>query len=70
MTADIEESEFQDKISKLQESMHENQVSISIGFLWKATCSDLEELMKEADHRMYEAKKAYYQTADRRTHRH
>ena len=29
-----------------------------------------EDMLKEADHRMYEAKKAYYQTADRRTHNH
>ena len=70
MTADLGEADFQDKITRLQKEMQENQVSISIGFLWKESCSDLEEMMKEADHRMYEAKKAYYQKADRRTHSH
>lgn len=70
MTADLEEADFQNKINRLQKEMQENQVSISIGSLWKESCSDLEEMMKEADHRMYEAKKAYYQKADRRTHSH
>ena len=66
----IEEAEFQNRITRLQQNMRQNQISISIGFLWKASCENLEEMLKEADHRMYEAKKAYYQTADRRTHSH
>lgn len=70
MVADMDNEEFQDKVTRIQENMCENQVSISIGFLWKEACEDLEDMMKEADHRMYEAKKAYYQTADRRTHSH
>ena len=66
----IEELEFHNRINRLQEYMKQDQISISIGFLWKASCENLEDMLKEADHRMYEAKKAYYQTADRRTHNH
>ena len=66
----IGEPEFHNRINRLQEYMKQDQISISIGFLWKASCENLEDMLKEADHRMYEAKKAYYQTADRRTHNH
>lgn len=70
MQADIEDAEFHSRIDRLQEHMKQNQISVSIGFLWKESCDDLETMLKEADYRMYEAKKAYYQTADRRTHSH
>ena len=66
----IGELEFHNRINRLQEYMKQDQISISIGFLWKASCENLEDMLKEADHRMYEAKKTYYQTADRRTHNH
>ena len=66
----IGEPEFHNRINRLQEYMKQDQISISIGFLWKASCENLEDMLKEADHRMYEAKKTYYQTADRRTHNH
>lgn len=68
VVTDMEQQEYLDKIAILQENMKKQQVSTSIGFLWKDTCDDLEELLKEADQHMYEAKKLYYQTADRRTH--
>ena len=70
MVHDIDASEFHDKMTKLQQNMQQQRISISIGFLWKDSCENLEEMLKEADHRMYKAKKAYYQTADRRTHNH
>lgn len=68
VVTDMEQQEYLDKVAILQENMKKQQVSTSIGFLWKDTCDDLEELLKEADQHMYEAKKLYYQTADRRTH--
>ena len=55
-------------MTRLQEIMEQNEVSVSVGHLWKEECEDLEELLKEADECMYEAKKQYYKIYDRRGH--
>ena len=65
---DMDQQQYLDRITLLKEKMQREQVSISIGSLWMETCSNLDQMLQEADQRMYEAKKLYYQTADRRTH--
>ena len=68
ITWDVEKEEFENRMTRLQEIMEQNEVSVSVGHLWKEECEDLEELLKEADECMYEAKKQYYKIYDRRGH--
>lgn len=65
---DVLESEFYSKYDKLLARMKELEISIATGYVWKENCSNLTEILKEADHMMYEDKKRYYSIAqnDRR----
>lgn len=60
----ISETAFSEKIDQLREDMERRKVSVSIGDQWAAEERDIEEMLKHADHRMYEEKKRYYQTQD------
>ena len=60
----ISETAFSEKIDQLRENMERRKVSVSIGDQWAAEERDIEEMLKRADHRMYEEKKRYYQTQD------
>ena len=40
--------------------MKELEISIATGCIWKESCSNLSEILQEADQRMYEDKKHYY----------
>lgn len=60
----ISETAFSEKIDQLLENMERRKVSISIGDQWAAEECDIEEMLKRADHRMYEEKKRYHQTQD------
>ncbi len=55
-----EQAEFLTKINEMQEKMQLQDISISVGTLWETECEDLEEMVKAADARMYETKKAHY----------
>lgn len=58
----ISETAFSEKIDQLRENMERRKVSVSIGDQWAAEERGIEEMLKRADHRMYEEKKRYYQT--------
>lgn len=60
----ISENAFTEKIDQLRENMKRREVSVSVGHQWAAEERDIEEMLKRADHRMYEEKKRYYQTQD------
>lgn len=60
----ISETAFSEKIDQLRENMERRKVSVSIGDQWAAEARGIEEMLKRADHRMYEEKKRYYQTQD------
>lgn len=60
----ISETAFSEKIDQLRENMERRKVSVSIGDQWAAEERGIEEMLKRADHRMYEEKKRYYQTQD------
>lgn len=60
----ISETAFSEKIDQLRENMKRRKVSVSIGDQWAAEERGIEEMLKRADHRMYEEKKRYYQTQD------
>lgn len=57
---DVEERQFAYLITQLQRNAKEHQVSLSYGIVWEETCMNLEVLLKQADHKMYEDKKRYY----------
>lgn len=57
----MEQSIFEKKICMLREQMARQNISISLGALWKENCGDLEMLLKDADKYMYEEKKKYYE---------
>ncbi len=44
--------------------MKRREVSVSVGHQWAAEERDIEEMLKRADHRMYEEKKKYHLTQD------
>lgn len=66
LVPDIEQNIFSEKILQLEKSMQQAEISISLGTTWAASCSDLNALLKEAEKQMYQNKKAYYMTHDRR----
>lgn len=65
---DVLESEFYSKYEKLLARMKGLEISVATGYVWKENCSNLTEILKEADQKMYEDKKRYYSIAqnDRR----
>lgn len=62
----IEHDIFAQKIKTLQENLENVQVSVSTGWIWKEACVDLDEMLNEAEKRMYEEKRKYYLVHDRR----
>lgn len=65
LAKDMDESTFCQKIEAVRRLFQESGISISIGGAWKQTCSDLNLLLKEADEKMYEEKRQYYENAGR-----
>ena len=61
----VGEEEFLKKIDEMEEKMKEQQVSISIGPVWKARTEDLEKMLKDADALMYEEKEKYHKKHSR-----
>ena len=54
------QSIFVQKVKALADEVKNGEISISMGVIWKASCNDLEQLLKEADSEMYEKKQEYY----------
>ena len=61
---DVSELYFFDQYSKLLNRMKELEISVATGCVWKETCTNLSEILQEADQRMYEDKKHYYSLAE------
>ena len=60
---------LEQKVVQLKKDMQEHSVTIAVGAVWEKDCkSGIDKLLSEADKRMYEDKKAYYNHAgvDRR----
>lgn len=64
--SEMEQREFEEKITLIQKNMKSAHISIAIGFAWEEECESLPELLKVAEKRMYADKECYYQTHDRR----
>ncbi|MGL4363062.1 MAG: sensor domain-containing diguanylate cyclase [Cellulosilyticaceae bacterium] len=56
----IEEHLFNKKIHELKKELEDNNVSISVGVVWKQRSEDIEEQLKEADNDMYQNKELHY----------
>lgn len=62
---DILEQQFEFLMSQLRLNARQHHVSISCGCVWRAECAALDELLKEADEKMYEEKKKFYERKGR-----
>lgn len=60
----ILEQQFEFLISQLRLNAYQHHVSISCGSVWKSECSEIDEMLKEADEKMYREKKKYYERKD------
>lgn len=58
--SDISKEEFLSKIKRIENRARLNEISISKGVLWKEECSNLYELVQEADQIMYKDKTQFY----------
>ena len=56
----IDENVFNENIKHLRNEMLANNISISIGVVWKSVITDLEEALRLADHYMYKEKEEYH----------
>lgn len=65
LTVNMEREEFIDRVKVLKEIVKQQKISISVGSLWEEFCENLDELVKEAERRMYEEKESYYLTHSR-----
>ena len=61
---DAEDAELKEKTEKLRRKMAEADIEISIGSSWRDENVHIKEQLHEADSRMYEEKKIYYQKND------
>ena len=61
MCQGITQKELEEKTEMLRETMQEQNSLMAIGFAWNpdGKCN-MEQLLKEADGRMYENKRAWY----------
>lgn len=58
---DILEQQFEFLMSQLRLNARQHHVSISCGAVWRKECDALDALLKEADAKMYEEKKNFYE---------
>ena len=60
----ILEQQFEFLINQLRLNARQHHVSISCGAVWREECAALDELLKEADEKMYEEKKHFYEKTE------
>lgn len=64
LVPDIEETEFYHKIEAAIQTLKDSRISISCGYTWKDRSTDITELLKEADEKMYKEKQDYYKSTE------
>ena len=61
MSSNVTEEDLIERVNKVKEKMPDYQVHLAFGWVWEPKCNGrIEELLKIADHRMYEEKERYY----------
>lgn len=63
-TKDLEQSAVKEKISVLVEELNEREYKVAIGTSYRTQNNNCEEMVREAEIRMYEAKAQYYQNKE------
>lgn len=66
LAENIENEKFLDKVKELEKMMEKENISVSMGFLWKNKSNNVEEMLRQAEQYMYKEKEVYYQTHERR----
>lgn len=61
----INQADFEGKIQHMKDNWN-SQYSVSLGCIWLPLCENIEYYLQIADSRMYEDKKEYYKTHERR----
>ncbi len=60
----VDSVEFKEQCNLVLERLKNCDISISFGYVWQETCSDLVGLLKDADQKMYINKKDYYSMSE------
>lgn len=60
----VDSVEFKEQCNVVLERLKNFEISISFGYVYEEVCDDLVGLLKNADHKMYIHKKAYYSMAE------
>lgn len=58
---DIAKERFYDSVQLLKNDFQDSKCQIAIGCKWNKNCSDMDDIIKEADEMMYADKKKFYQ---------
>lgn len=59
---DVEATDFVRKTDSFKRSIEDEDISASIGYIWKKECDDLDGMLREAERLMYIEKHRYYRT--------
>ncbi len=62
----IEQEDFEQRMMDMQQRMAQENISVSVGSIWREQANTLKELLDVAEKAMYQEKEAYYQLHDRR----
>lgn len=58
----IPKEEIEQRVAELEKNMSKYDVDLAFGWVWQPKCNGhIKELLKEADRRMYESKRKYYE---------
>lgn len=60
ITTDIKENDFTSNVEALKNSAAQQNISLSVGFLWQEACDNIDEMIGTAEKEMYVHKKEYY----------
>jgi|GEM_PF-3366783 len=67
---DVDKDEFEKMFEEFKEIEKKSEVSISLASVWNEDSGKLKDILQEADSKMYEAKKSFYENQQRdRRHR-
>lgn len=58
---DVDEAQVAKKCNMLEENLKKENIYVSIGFKWVEKLTSINKIIKEAEQKMYEAKKKFYQ---------
>ncbi|GAA6426557.1 sensor domain-containing diguanylate cyclase [Dielma fastidiosa] len=64
------EEAFYDNVERLKNNFKQSAYQIAIGYKWEAECSNIQNVIKEADELMYADKMRFYQKHQTRRYRH